>query len=258
MGGLISSAFLAALFEILLSPIIRWLVRRTHIQGSYERLLRWLEERIFRRPADTFTTKEIIEHRIVRSVDSATVSEEAKQRIVENLGRLGLVKKCRDFVLGTPATFEWKKFFIYLAPILDELVVPKLAEIYKQENVACFVILPYPRSKKSKPTANFERSLENRLGSREIFKDFFSPAIIERKLNTQWVHKIIGAEKILILQPMAMNDDYLGKAIKCVKDYSVGSIIEILTLVDASGRPVDKRSIDPPERILIELNLNVL
>lgn len=258
MGGLILSALLAALFEILLSPIIRWLVRRTHIQGFHERLLRRLEPRRFRRPMDTFTTKEIIQHRVVRSVDSAVVSEEARQRIVEDLGRWGLIKKCRDFVLGTPVTFEWKKFFIYLAPILDELVVPKLAELYKQENVACFAILPYPRDKKSKPTADFERSLENRLGSREIFKDFFSSAIIERKISTQWVQKIIEGERILILQPMAMNDDYLEKAIKCVKDYSVGSIIEILTLVDASGRPVGKRSIDPPERVLIELNLNVL
>jgi hypothetical protein len=258
MGGLILSVFLTALLEILLSPIIRWLVRKTHIQGFYERLLRWLEERRFRHPMDAFTTKEIMEHGVVRSVDSATVSEEAKQRIVENLGRWGLVKKCRDFVLGTPVTFDWNKFFIYLAPILDELVVPKLAELYKQENVACLAILPYPRNKKSKPTADFERSLENRLGSREIFKDRFSPAIIDRKISTQWVQKIIKGEKILILQPMAMNDDYLEKAIKCVKDYSVGSIIEILTLVDASGRPAGKRSIDPPERVLIELNLNVL
>jgi hypothetical protein len=258
MGGLILSALLTALFDILVSFVIRWLVRAIHIEGFHERLLRWLEERRFRRPMDAFTTKEIIEHGVVRSVDSAVVSEEAKQRIVEGLGRWGLVKKRRDFVLGTPMTFEWKKFFIYLAPILDELVVPKLVELYKQENVACFAVLPYPRRKKSRLTADFERSLENRLGSREIFKDFFSPAIIERKISTQWVHKIIEGEKILILQPMAMNDDYLEKAIKCVRDYSVGSIIEILTLVDASSRPVGKRSIDPPERVLIDINLNVL
>jgi hypothetical protein len=207
---------------------------------------------------DAFTAKEIIDHGVVRSVDSAVVSEEARQRIVENLGRRGLVRKCWDFVLGTPVTFDWKRFFIYLAPILDELVVPKLAELYKQGNVACFVILPYPRDRKSKTTADFERSLENRLGSREMFKDYFSPAIIQRKMGTQWVQKIREGERILVLQPMAMNDDYLEKAIKCVKDYSVGSIIEILTLVDASGRPAGKRSMDPPERVLIELNLTVL
>lgn len=206
---------------------------------------------------DAITEKEIIKYNIISSVDTV-VSEGTKKRIREEIARRGLIRRQWDSILGTPLTFESKRFFVYLASVLKEHVAQRLADLYRKENLSCFVLLPYPREKRSKHTEGFEQYLEDCLGSREISIEFLTPAIIDRKMSANWLTQVKEGEKLLILQPMAMNDDYLNKAIAYVRECSLSSIVEVLTIVDASGRPADKRSKDPPERVLIELNLRAI
>lgn len=237
------------IFDFLVFPAIRYLVRK----------IPRLKRRKFRCPGDALTKRELITHRVINSVDTV-ISEEAKERILDEMAQWGLIRKKWDALLDTPLTFTHDRFFTYSASILNEHVVPQLAALYEKENISYFVILPYPRTKKqkSRPTADFEQSLENRLGSRTIFREELIPNRIAETTRPAWLGQTRAGEKVLILQPMAMEDDYLDKAIAYVKKYSVSSIVEVLTIVDASKRPADKRSVDPPERVLIKLNLNML
>jgi len=247
-----------ALFELLVTTAVRWAVRKMHVVRTHERILRRLEQAKFRPPKDALTLKEIINHNIISSVDSDIISSQITKRIQEGLARWGLIRRQWDPALRTPLALEWKQFFVRLDSVLSEAVVPSLNKKYKGTNVVCFAILPFPRDKKHKPAESFQQAFEECLGSQAIHREFVTTAILERKVAPQWLIQLREAEKILVLQPMGMNDHHLEKTLELISDCSVGHTHEVITILDGSGRPMDRRSKSPPERVLVELNLSFL
>jgi hypothetical protein len=244
------------LIHILLFPIIHKLSSWLHLSHARERLLVKLEPWRIQKPKTALSRKRLQNHSVIRNVDSL-VSQQARERILSGFANYGLITKERDSVFfNTPLTFAWQKFFTISHYFLQDLVVPALADHYKDQNIACFVILPFPRNRKTRESVDFERALESLLGSRPINREVFTPAIVDKKLSTTWTNGIREGEKILVIQPMAIDDDYVKRAIEYIEDNSSGSIIEILTIIDCSGRASDKRSTNPFERVLIELNLS--
>jgi len=249
-------AIAAALFEILVSATIRWVARKMHITRPHDRALRWLEDKRFRPPPDALTEKEIIVNRIVKSVDSRVIPDDVRKRIQGRLAHWGLIRRQWDHDLSTPLALDWKKCFVRLGSLLAEIVVPRLNAEYTDANIACFAILPFPRGRKHRPTEAFEQAFERCLGARPICREFLTPGILERKIAPVWISQLGDAEKILVLQPVAMDDDYLQRALEYIKGCSVGSVHEVVTLLDGSGRSVGRRSMTPPERVLMELDLS--
>lgn len=143
IGGVIAWA----LFEVLVHAIVRRVVRLLHIDGPHDRVLRWLEGKRFRPPADALTQKEILALGIVKSVDSTAITEDVKRRIVKELGYWGLLRREWDRDLSTPLKFDWKKFFVQSRSTLAEHIVPKINPLYDSANIACFVLLPFPRKR---------------------------------------------------------------------------------------------------------------
>ena len=244
------------LFQIAVSSFVRGATRKIYVGRPWDWLLRWLEEKNSRRLKDALTEKQILEYKVIRSVDSAIIKRKERKRIVRELGRRGLIRNKWCPHLSTPLMIDWRRFFLGLSPVLTHIVAPSAAELYKGKNIACFVNLPFPRDRKEKCLADFEKALENHLDTRGIDTEWFASGILEGKIQTQWVGKLKEGQGILILQPMALDDDYLQKTVDYIRRISMGNIIEVVTIIDGSGRPNDKRCKDPPERVLIELNLN--
>jgi hypothetical protein len=244
------------LFDILVSGGARWLARRMRITGAHDSILRSLEYKKFRPPTNALTTKEIKSQKIIRTVDTKIIRNKVKGRLEEGLGHWGLVRKQWDRDLSTPFTLDWKGFFVRLDPLFVEVILPILNEEYTDLNIACFVILPFPRNKKSRPTEAFEHSFEQCLGTRPICREFITSGILERKIKTAWLHRLSKGEKILVLQPVAMHDDYLKKTLQFIEKYSMGSVHQVVTMLDGSGRPEARRSRNPRERVLMEMVLS--
>jgi len=248
------SIIVGILFYLLPRPSIKWLVRKIHLDRIYEKRLRKLGK--YRPAREALTMKEIIDKEIIKSVDPEVISPQIKKRIQEGLARWGLVRRKWDDILETPLSFNWKQFFIYHGSLLSNVVVPNLNELYQNIKIACFVVLPFPRHKKHKPIEGFMREFEKCLGSQPINIEYMVPATIDKKIKPSWLTKIKDGEKILIIQPMAMDDDYLERTLKFVSDFSAGVVYEVITIIDASGRPATKRSVKPTGRILLEFNLS--
>jgi hypothetical protein len=94
------------------------------------------------------------------------------------------------------------------------------------------------------------------LDTTSITIEWFASGIIEGKIQPQWLRYLKEGQNILILQPMALNDDYIQRTIDYVRSVSSGTVVGIVTIIDGSGRSIDRRSQDPPEKVLIELDLN--
>ncbi len=247
---------LGVLLRLIASSFVRWVVSKIRIKAYYYQFSEWLEKKKFRVPVDALTHKKIINHKVIKAVDSAVISDPVRRDIERKLGDWCLIRREWDSDLSTPLTFKWKEFFQRSDRTLAERVAPSLAELYQERNIACFVILPFPRDKKHKPLESFQRALEERLGSREIKREWLAPAILDGKIPLQWTSRVRQGEGILILQPMAMNDQYIEKVVTYINENSMGSIIEVVTVVDGSARGINGRSKSPPERILIELDLH--
>ena len=242
-------------FSIVVNKAVRSMVGIVGLDSVRERMAQMLEARRGYRKSDALRRKQIVDTQIIRYVDSAVISDDVKKMTEETMGRWGLIKKQWNDDLSTPYTFEWRKFFSYSAT-WTELVAHTLAELYKEQNIACLAILSCPRTKKTKATDDFDKALENALGSRKMGREWITYGMIERKHPPRWIDQLREGEGILILQPMAMNDDYVQKTVDYINTYSEGSIVEVITLFDGSGRGSDKKSKNPPERVLIELNLS--
>ena len=244
------------LFQIALFPFVRQITRKIHGDRLWDRLLHWLEEKSARRPEDALTEKQILKYKVIRSVDPAIIKRKGKKRIVRELGRRGLIRNKWCPHLSTSLMIEWQRFFLGLSSLMTETVAPSVAELYTGKNIGCFVNLPFPRDRKEKCLVDFEKALENHLDTRRIDTEWFASGILEGKIKTQWVNKLKEGQGILILQPMALDDDYLQRTVDYIRSISMGHIVEVITIIDGSGRPNDKRCKDPLERVLIELNLN--
>jgi len=254
--GVMGAIIAKVLFEILVSGIIRWIVRRIHIDGPYDRVLRWLEGKKSRPPADALTQKEILSLQIIKAVDSTVVSEDIRQRIIREFAHCGLVRRKWDQDLSRPLKFEWKKFFVQSRSTLAEHVVPKINPLYDSAGITCFAILPFPRRRKNTPTESFENAFENCLGSQSMRREFITSGMLDRKMGAEWLGQLKEGERILVIQPMAANDDYLERTLDYIKKCSMGTVHEVITLVDGSGRSTSRRSQNPPERVLVELDLS--
>ncbi len=245
-----------ALFELLVTTAARWVVRKMHAEGVHEPVLRWLERAKFRRPKDALTMKEIIDHKIISAVDPEVISSEVTERIERGLANWGLIVREWDKVLRTPLKFWWKQFFVRLGSTFSEFILPNLNRQYADINVACFVVLPFPRDKKHKPIESFQQAFEACLGSQTIHQEYISTSMLDRKVAPQWLSRLGERERILVLQPMAINDQYLQNTLELINECCIGSVHEVITILDGSGRPMGSRSENPRERVLFKLNLS--
>jgi len=255
MLGFLCAAFTQACFEVLVSGAVRWAVRKTHLEARHDRALRFLERKRFRRPEDSLSEKQITARKVVKAVDEEVMSEQLKGRLERELGHWGLIRSEWDSTLGTPMTLEWKKFFVRLGTMFTEAVVPSLNEMYDRSNVACFAVLPFPRHKKDCGVESLQGALEECLGSQPVFREFITSGMLDKKIQPQWLKQLKSGEGILVLQPMATNDQYLAHALAYIGDCSMGNIVGIVTLIDASGRSASSRNQTPPERVLVQLSL---
>lgn len=80
--------------------------------------------------------------------------------------------------------------------------------------------------------------------------------MLDRKIGAEWLGKLKEGERILIIQPVAANDDYLDRTLEYISRCSLGTVHGVVTLVDGSGRPPSRRSQAPHERVLVELDLS--
>src|SRR4030042_5660105 len=94
------------LFSFTFHRLSSWL----HLAHARERLLQKLEPWRFHRPTNALSEREMLNHNVIKSVDSV-VSEQAKERIMKGVVEYGLITRQRDYILNTPLTFEWKRFF---------------------------------------------------------------------------------------------------------------------------------------------------
>lgn len=246
------------LFAFLVNVAVRWAMSRMHLEHLHDRMLRWLERLSFRPTQNSLTTKEIVSKEIIASVDTKVISPPIRKRIQEELGHWGLIVNGWDKILGTKLSLDWKQFFVRLAPLLKETVVPNLNLEYDNKNIACFVTLPFPRTKKHQPIGDFLSAFEECLGSRTIHRESIAPAMLERHIRPEWLSRLKKDERILVLQPMAADDDYLERILAFIRKFSMGTVEAVITVIDASRRPENKRSESPPERILLDFDMRHL
>lgn len=244
------------LANVLASVVARWVMRALHIENRREQYLARLANKRARRKS-SLTKKEVLAYGVIKYVDSRVVSEATKNMIVDLLAERGLVWKGekKDPHFLTPLSIDVEQVFLNLNQILVMTVLNALNSLYDKENITCIAVLPFPRQSKSRVTAGFERALVECLRSLAIPIDFLTPAVLRERPLGQAVTRTKEMEKILVVQPVGVNDDYLVKSVSYIRNHSMSQILEILTIIDPSGRSQSLKSTDPPERVLIELDL---
>lgn len=249
--------FLKLCYEILSSIVARILFERV---GANKLLHRWLRRlsRSSKRQISALTKRELTSLEVVEVVDLSVISEDMKNRIVDLIDEYGCISRRneKDPIYFTPLSVDLEKLFLALAPVLAEEVVRRLNPVYDDYRIACIVVLPVPRISKSKMTARFQIALEQCLSGLEIPIEYFTPAVVRGELGPGSIAKTKEKERILILQPSPMDDQYLNYCISYIIDYSMSEIAEILTLVDPINQLKSEGSSLPRERVLLKLNLN--
>jgi hypothetical protein len=243
-------------YKILTSVIVRILFEWI---GADKMLRRW-HRRLSRRsarPKSALTKKELLSLGVVKGTDSSVIPETAKSKIVNLLAESGCITRRmeKDPHFLTPLSIDIETLFLHLAPVLETAVVDRLNPVYDEQSLACIVMLPAPRDSKSMVAARFQVALADCLSSLKIPIEFFTPAVVRGELEPGSIARTKETERILIVQPMAMNDDYLHHTISNIRAHSVSEIAEVLTLVDPRDRPESARSTKPRERVIIELDL---
>lgn len=249
--------FAKVLFQLLVSAIIRWMVRRVGAERFHERVLHWLEYWKVRPPRNALTEREVRDLGILRSVDLQVITQRCKEEIVRILGHWGLITRQWDVTLKTPLTFKCQDFFLASRSLLSGEVARSLGDVLQGESIVCFVILPASPDKRARVTVALENALESCLGSRPVFREFLVPAMLNGEIGAPVVSRVRQGEKILVLRPVAINDDYLARAVAYIRAHSMGEIAGIVTIVDVSGRGDEQRSANPPERVLVEMSLSL-
>lgn len=260
--------------DLLLTPILDIILRiatseltRSLFDGQirYDELLIWLADRK-KRPKNALTKKEI--RGLIVGVDGTVITGKIKNRFIELIAKKGLIsqlnekefKKHRKEALLSSATaaklkIEWIDLFLAVNPLLENSVVDTLNDIYDKEKVACIAILPFPRNNKARLTAAIERALKGCLATQGVPADFLMPAVLREHPRAQWLIKTKDTEKILIIQPVGINDEYLQKSVDYIHKHSDSQIAEILTIIKLSDQAVGQKGPNVPQRILVELGL---
>jgi hypothetical protein len=256
---LLMAFIFAIIAHIIEFVLFRWVIRLLRLQGPYERMKRWLSyKREYNKNA--LTRKEILRRQIIQNTDPI-VKEETKTRIIELLAEKGLVLENakKDPIYFTPLTIEWERLFLHLNPILDATIRKDLNDIYDQNKVSCIVVLPYPRSSKSRLTVGFENSLVKCLSSQITPVDFMTPAVLRERPSSQALSRTRETESILVVQPVGIKDDYLDQICRCIYKYSASRSVQILTILDPSQGGTNMTTTIPglvvSSKVLIGINL---
>ena len=257
---MLEAFFFSIIADFVALPIGRKIFVVVLRSERYERMLVWLAPKR-RRHKNALTKKEALKRKVIKRTDTEVVSKEARETIIHLLGSSGLVlqNSQKDPVLLTPLTVQWERLFLELNNVLTTKVLKPLNDKYDTMKIGCVIILPYPRQSKSKLTSAFERALVECLGSLKIPIDFLTPAILRERPVSLAMSKTRKTEKILVIQPVAIDDDYLGNSLKYICEHSESPVAEVLTIVDPSGVSQKLRattgSVNFPWRTLIEMDL---
>lgn len=243
--------------EILASQIVRWLTKLIKAEKAHRRWLGWFS----RRRADrrtALTRKELLDLDAVKIVDLSMRANPLENKVSGILAENGCITRDigKDPHFYSTLTLDIEKALFFLAPVLKSMILDKLNPIYDTQRLACIVVLPAPRNSKSRMTTEIELALARCLSSRDIPIEFFSQAIVREAVKPRSIARILEKERVLVLQPVAMSDPYLDHSVSLIREQCVGEIAEVLTLLDPTGRSQAERSTDPPERVLIELDLS--
>ena len=258
---MLEALFFSALSDIVVMPLGRKVFVRVLRTERYERFLVWLAPKR-RRQKNALTKKETLKRKVIRRVDAEFVNKEARDSIITLLGTRGLVleNSQKDPVFLTPLTVQWERLFLELNGILNDKVLKPLNDRYDTMKIGCVIILPYPRQSKSKLTNAFERALVECLGSLRIPVDFLTPAILRERPVSLAMSKTKKNEKILVMQPVAIDDDYLAQSLKYIGIHSESPVAEVLNIIDPIGISQKLRassgSVDFPWKTLIEMDLS--
>ncbi|MFA5400246.1 MAG: hypothetical protein WC169_01735 [Dehalococcoidia bacterium] len=260
----------AVIFAIIVPPIVstravRWVVGILHLEPQYNRFLIWLASKRIRSKF-ALTKKEI--RKIFKEVNREVLSTRSEDRIVEKIAQFGLVtildkkdlKKHKKEVLvsansDTKFRVNWDKLFVTLDTILENTIVGPLNEFYDKDKVACIVVLPFPRGGKASLAVAFERALKDCLASQDVPSIILTPALLRVRPKAQGLIRSKKNERILVLQPVGMNDKHLQKTVEYIQQYSESEISEILTIIKLEEHEYEYADPSVRHRVVIDLNL---
>jgi hypothetical protein len=253
----LKSYFTAICIEILADMTVRMLFDKLRARKLRERLLNYLSRRSNHRKL-ALTKKQIIELGIVEVADSNLISKNTRNWIVDRIAEYHCIyrRNTKDPIFFTRLSVDIEALFVALAPVLEQDIVRRINLIYNNYSLAYFAVLPVPRDSKSRMTTGFEYSLERCLSSRDIPKELFTPAVVRGELGPGAIAQTSESERILVLQPLSMNDSYLDYSVSHINEHSMSKIAEILTLVGTTDQPKSEKKGLPEERVLLKLNLN--
>ena len=182
----------------------KWSFRKVRAGESRQRWLHWLSRR---RKHQNFalTKKEITRLEVVEVADSSVISEDTKNRIVDQITEYGCISRQnkRDPIFFTSLSVDIEALFLALSPILEQEVVRCLNPVYDDYHLACIVVLPVTRHSKSRMTVGFEMALVQCLSSLlKISIQFLTPAVVRGELEPGLIAQTREAERILVLQPL--------------------------------------------------------
>ena len=201
-------------------------------------------------------------------MDEKIVPDKVKNRIVSNMYDQGLITELKNKELTkhhknalvsdsqeAKLSIKWENLFLMLRPVIEHNIVDPLNTIYDNERVACIVVLPFPRDSKSRLSATFERALKKCLASQGVPVDFLTPAVLKGRPHAQSLKDTKDTEKLLVLQPVGLNDEYLQKSVDYIHKYSRSPIAEILTIIKLSDQASGQTDPNVQQRMLIEFDL---
>lgn len=244
-------------YEILASGFLRALSKAIGLLDRHVELLRFLKVSIYRIKPEALSRQEFMDLGVIQEVDSRTIVRPERAAIASLLADGGCVSRAtkKDPLLLTALSFDIEGACLQLDPMLKGVIVERLTADYTGRNISLFVLVPAPRSSKSNMLPGFITELDYRLGTLRIPLEILTHSVLSGKVPCQYLHRTKENEAILVIQPVALDDNYMEYCLSFIEHKSMSKVLEILTVIDPSSRPKGRWSSNPSERVLIKLNL---